>query len=134
LLGGHVDACSSGVDFPPFVQSGQLRVLATHGEKRSPFFPDVPCLKELGYDFVSETVHGIVGPAGLPENVVKKIEAAFKKAVESPDYKNALERLFYTKVYMGSAEYNQHLKDKWLKTEKQFKDIGLIKEAATNPN
>ncbi len=133
LLGGHVDACSSGVDWPPFVQSGQLRVLATHGEKRSPHFPDVPTLKELGYGFVSETVHTIVGPAGLLPDVVKKLEVAFKKGTETPEFKAALEKLYLSPIFMNSKEYDQHLKEKWGRTEKTFKEIGIIKEAATQP-
>jgi len=133
LLGGHVDACSSGVDWPPFVQSGQLRVLVTHGEKRSPHFPEVPTLKELGYGFVSETVHSIVGPAGLSPDVVKKLETAFKKGTEMPEFKTALEKLYLTPIFMNSKEYDQHLKDKWGKTETMFREIGIIKEAATQP-
>jgi len=133
LLGGHVDACSSGVDWPPFVQSGQLRVLATHGEKRSPHFQDVPTLKELGYGFVSETAHSIVGPAGLSPDVVGKLEAAFKKGTETPEFKTALEKLYLSPIFMNSKEYDQHLKDKWGRTETMFKEIGIIKEAATQP-
>jgi tripartite-type tricarboxylate transporter receptor subunit TctC len=133
LLGGHVDACSSGVDWPPFVQSGQLRVLATHGEKRSPHFPDVPTLKELGYGFVSETVHSIVGPAGLSPDVVKRLETAFKKGTETVEFKSALEKLFLSPIFMDSKEYDQHLKEKWGRTEKMFKETGIIKEAATQP-
>ena len=133
LLGGHVDACSSGVDWPPFVQSGQLRVLATHGERRSPHFPDVPTLKELGYGFVSETVHSIAGPVGLPPDVVRKLETAFKKGTETPEFKTALEKLYLSPIFMNSKEYDQHLKEKWGRTEKMFKETGIIKEAATQP-
>jgi tripartite-type tricarboxylate transporter receptor subunit TctC len=133
LLGGHVDACSSGVDWPPFVQSGHLRVLATHGERRSPHFPKVPTLKELGYGFVSETVHSIVGPAGLSPDVVKKLETAFKKGTETPEFKTALEKLYLNPIFMNSKEYDQHLKGKWGRTETMFREIGIIKEAATQP-
>ncbi len=133
LLGGHVDANSSGVDWPPFVQSGQLRVLATHGEKRSPYFPDVPSLKELGYDFVSETVHAVIGPAGLPQDVVKKLEAAFKKGTEAADFKKVITQLYLTERYMDSKQFGQHLNEKWPRTEKTFKQLGIITEAATKP-
>lgn len=133
LLGGHVDACSSGIDWPPFVQSGQLRVLATHGEKRSALFPSVPTLKELGYGFVSETVHSIVGPAGIPSDVVKKLETAFAKGTETPEFKTAVQKLYLTPIYMNSKDYERHLREKWVNTEKMFKEIGIIKEAATRP-
>jgi tripartite-type tricarboxylate transporter receptor subunit TctC len=86
LLGGHVDACSSGVDWPPFVLSDQLRVLATHGRERMAQFPDVPTLKELGYDFVSETVHSILGPAGLARDVVEKLLMLLNSAPHAKNF------------------------------------------------
>ena len=133
LLGGHVDACSSGVDWPPFVLSGQLRVLATHGRERMAQFPDVPTLKELGYGFVSETIHSILGPAGLSPDIVKKLERAFIKSTETPEFRSACEKLYLSLIVMDSSQYQQHLKEKWDKTEKMFVEIGIIKEAATQP-
>jgi tripartite-type tricarboxylate transporter receptor subunit TctC len=133
LLGGHVDACSAAVSWPPHVQSGALRVLATHGEKRSPSFPDVPTLKELGYDYFNWTLHGVVGPAGLPPPVVQKLEAALLRGMETPEFKQALEKLFLTPTHYGSRAYDEHLKEKWVRTERMFKETGIIKEAATQP-
>lgn len=133
LLGGHVDACSSGLGWVPFVESGQLRVLATHGRERLPSYRDVPTLKELGYGFVSETYHSILGPAGLSAEVVRKLEAAFTKGTETPEFKTAVEKLELTPMLIKSKEYDLHLKEKWVRTEKVFKEIGIIKEAATQP-
>ena len=50
LLGGHVTACAQAVEWKPYVQSGQLRLLAVLGGQRIPTFPNVKTLKELGYD------------------------------------------------------------------------------------
>jgi tripartite-type tricarboxylate transporter receptor subunit TctC len=133
LLGGHVDACSSGLGWIPFVESGALRVIATHGRERMPSYPDVPTLKELGYGFVSDTVHSILGPAGLPPEVVRKLENAFIKGTETPEFKTAVEKLYLTPILIKSKEYDLHLKEKWARTEKMFKEIGIIKEAATQP-
>ena len=133
LLGGHVDACASGVDWVPFVQSGQLRVLVTHGRTRMAAFPNVPTLKDAGYDFVSETIHSIVGPAGIPPDVVKKLETAFLKGTETQEFKTTQEKLSLTPVMYMSKEYERHLKEHWVKMEKIFKDAGIIKEAATQP-
>ncbi len=133
VLGGHVDACSSGMGWAPFVLSGQLRVLATQGQSRSPQFPDVPTLKELGYEFVSEAYHTMVGPAGLSPDVVRKLETAVKRAMEAKEFKTTAENQELTILYMDSKQYDTHLKDKWSRTEKDFKMIGIIKEAATQP-
>jgi tripartite-type tricarboxylate transporter receptor subunit TctC len=133
LLGGHVDACSSGVDWQPFVLSGQLRVLVTHGYKRLPNFPNVPTMKELGYDFANEAIHGIVGPAGMPPDALKVLEVSITKGTETVEFKTTQEKLNLTPVFYGSVEWERHLKAHWVKTEKIFKETGIIKEAATEP-
>jgi tripartite-type tricarboxylate transporter receptor subunit TctC len=133
LMGGHVDACASGMDWVGFAQAGQVRVLVTHGRARMVAFPNVPTLKELGYDFVSETIHSIVGPAGIPAEVVKKLETAFLKGTETQEFKNAQERLALTPVMFMSKDYERHLKEHWVKLEKIFKEAGIIKEAASQP-
>ena len=133
LLGAHVDACSSGLGWLPFVESGALRVLATHGRERLPGYPDVPTLKELGYGFVNDTIHAVLGPAGLPPEVVKKLETAFTKGTETPEFKTAVENLYVTPILLKSKEYDLHLKERWGRMEKMFKEIGIIKEAATQP-
>ena len=133
LLGGHIDAVSSGTDWPPFVQSGQLRVLATHGEKRSPSFPDVPTIKELGYSYTNDTLHCIVGPAGLSPEIVAKLEAAFLTGIETPEYKSVNEKIYTSVAYLNGKDFDQTLKERWTRLEKRFKEAGIIKEPATQP-
>jgi len=133
LLGGHVDACSAGIGYQPHAQAGSIRILADHGLKRQKEFPNVPTLKELGYDFSNDTVHAIVGPAGLPADIVKKLEAAFSKGMETSEFKASQEKLFLNPIHYDSKEYERHLKDKWVRTEKAFKELGIIKEPATQP-
>lgn len=133
LLGGHVDACSTSIDWPPFVKSGQLRVLATHGTVRSPHFPDIPTMIELGYDVTNYTIHSIFAPAGLPEEIKSKLETAFAKSIESEEFKTVREKLYLSPTSMNSKELEGFLKRYWDKEEKMFKSIGIIKEPATQP-
>jgi len=133
LLGGHVDACSSATNFVPQAKAGLVRVLATHGKARSPYFPDVPTFRELGYDAISETIHSVVGPASLPADIVQKLESSFLKGLEAPEFKDTVERIYLSPMRLTSKEYEQHLKDFWFKYEKIFKEMGLITEPATQP-
>jgi tripartite-type tricarboxylate transporter receptor subunit TctC len=133
LMGGHVNACSSAIDWPPQVLSGDLRVLATHGYTRSPAFPNVPTMIELGYDVTNDTIHGIFAPAGVPPDIVAKLEAAFAKGMETPEFKTTRERLYLSPISMNSKQFEQHLKEYWAKEEKMLKDVGVIKEPATQP-
>lgn len=133
LMGGHVDACSSGMGWTPYAQSGALRPLAVYGPTRHPSFPDVPTLRELGYDFAHRTVHGIFGPAGLPADIVNKLETAFTKGRETPEFKTAAESVDLSLVYYNSKEYAHHLEESWVVTEKMLKDAKVIKVPATQP-
>ena len=66
LLGGHVDFAITVLGpVMPSLKAGKLRALAFFSPKRSPFFPDVPTTKELGYpDSARTAFHGYLGPAG----------------------------------------------------------------------
>jgi tripartite-type tricarboxylate transporter receptor subunit TctC len=133
LLGGHVDASSAGGQWRTFAKSGQVRPLVSYARQRVPGYPDLPTLKELGYDFVHELIAIVVGPAGLPADVVKKLGAAYKSAMETAEYKTVLANAGRAPYFLTGAELDQHLKDRWVKTEKLFKDAGIIKETATSP-
>ncbi len=133
VLGGHIDAGSVGPEWVPFAQAGKFRVLGTHEYKRSAAFPDIPTFKELGFDFVNETVFSVFGPAGLPPDIVSKLETAFTKGMETPQFKSVMEKLNLIPAYYNSKDYDLFLKDLWVKIEKSLKETGLIKEVATQP-
>ena len=133
LLGGHLDAGSVGPEWVPFAQAGNFRILGTHEYKRSAAFPDIPTFREQGYDFVNETVFSVFGPAGLPPGIVTKLETAFTKGMETPQFKSVCEKLNLIPAYYNSKDYDRHLKELWVSLEKSMKETGLIKESATQP-
>jgi len=133
LLGGHVDACSAGIGWQVYLKSGDVRALADHGKSRASDYPEVPTLLELGYNFTNDTIHGILGPAGLPLEIRKKLEEAFTKGMETPEFKAAQKRLYLTPIYFDSEAYERHIKERWVAVEKAMKEAGIITEAATKP-
>src|SRR5690606_18522902 len=82
LLGGHVMSVSDSTGWAPHVDSGKVRLLATYGSKRTKRWPDIPTLTELGYDTVSDSPFGLIGPKGMDPAVVKKLDDAFKAALD----------------------------------------------------
>lgn len=65
------------------VKAGEVKLLATTGAERSSLFPDIPTVQEAGIqNFDVETWWGIVGPAGLPEPIVEKLNAAINEVLE----------------------------------------------------
>ena len=87
LLGGHVDVyVSSMPQVQQLAQSGQVNALAVTSVKRTPLLPDVPTLAESGIPgFDLSSWWGIVGPAGMPPEIVNTLNAAINKTLNSPE-------------------------------------------------
>jgi tripartite-type tricarboxylate transporter receptor subunit TctC len=94
LLGGQVQALSTGPSsIMGHLKGGKVRVLATWGESRHPALPDVPTLKELGYDAQFSQWTGLFVPAGTPEPVIAKLREAARAAIDDPAFKAALAKV-----------------------------------------
>lgn len=119
LLGGQIQAISVTNTVVPFVKAGQIRVLATAGEKRPKDFPDAPTLQEAGYKMAVRSPLGIAGPAGLPPEVVKVLDAAVQAAVKDPAFQASADRYGIELMYQGTAEYTAYAR----KTAVGEKDI-----------
>ena len=87
LLGGHVDVYVSSL--PQVLQlakDGQAKALAVTSAKRTPLLPDVPTLEEAGIvGFDLSSWWGIVGPAGMPADVVNRLNSEIGKMLASPE-------------------------------------------------
>jgi len=83
LIAGHVDLMFESLNsIAPHAKSGEVRALAVSGARRSPGFPDLPTVAEAGvpgYD--APTWSGVVGPAGIPRDIVMKLNAALNRAI-----------------------------------------------------
>ncbi|EFH12392.1 Bug family tripartite tricarboxylate transporter substrate binding protein [Teichococcus cervicalis] len=86
LLNGDVDFAIDGVaSYMGLVQGGQMRALAVTSAERWPALPEVPTMGQAGMaDFVVTVWGGFVAPAGTPAEIIARINAALKQAVEDP--------------------------------------------------
>ena len=86
LAAGFIQVMISNfTSMEPQVRAGRIRALAITGPKRSPLLPDVPTIREAGFpDVEMETWGGIVGPANLPEAIVKKLNAEINAVLADP--------------------------------------------------
>ena len=113
LLGGHVNMSSTAVGpAQAHIKSGSLRPLAVFGDQRLKAFPDVPTLKELGYNVGSPVLYGILAPKGTPKEVIDVIYNAAKKASEkyNTEISGALDTLGAQPNVRGPKEYTEYLK------------------------
>lgn len=103
LMGGHVMAQSDATGWGKFVDAGTFRLLVTFGEQRTRW--GAPTAKELGYEVVSYSPYGIVGPKGMDPRVVKIVHDAFKKAIDDPENHKVLQQLDQVYWYRSTEDY-----------------------------
>jgi putative tricarboxylic transport membrane protein len=109
-LAGHVDASSNnlGIVYPQ-VKAGTLRALAVMSDKRSPFLPDVPTFKELGYNLISSSMRGFAMPKKTPQDIIDKFAAAVKQVLDSPEFKENARKTAFPADYLGPKEYTDFI-------------------------
>jgi tripartite-type tricarboxylate transporter receptor subunit TctC len=86
LLGGQVQVViADQANLMPHVKSGKLRAIAVASPKRSPNYPELPTIADTLPGFQAVAWNGMVGPAGLPADIVAKLNAAVVKVMAQPD-------------------------------------------------
>jgi tripartite-type tricarboxylate transporter receptor subunit TctC len=102
LLGGQMPAGSIGLPpLIPHLRAGKLIGLAVSGSERSPLMPDIPTLAEAsGTDLAMVVWYGLVGPRGLPPEVVRYVNDAVAEALRNPEVVQKLAAQGLTARYM----------------------------------
>lgn len=110
LLGGHIDVLLGNVgEATTAAEAGQIRILGVMAAERSPYQPDVPTFKEQSINMEFASARGIGGPAGMPEEIVKKLDEAIKKVSENPEYRKQMEKAGIAPAYKGHTEFKPFL-------------------------
>ena len=125
LLGGHVMAASDASGWDKFVDSGQMRLLVTFGDKRTKRWPAVPTAKELGYNVVGNSPYGLVGPKGMDPAVMKTLHDAFKKAMDDPKHVELLDQLNQDAWYRSGEDYAAWARATYAKDKLLIERLGL---------
>lgn len=128
FLGGHVTAQSGSSESFPHVREGTVRLLASHHEKRWKSFPNIPTFRELGYDFINESVFMFAAPKGTPAAVVKRLDEAFRKAMEDPEVIQTMEKLEIEISYRNSEDTKKYLEEAYVRLGKMITELKIPKE------
>ncbi|MBK0393764.1 tripartite tricarboxylate transporter substrate binding protein [Ramlibacter algicola] len=130
VLGSHVDAVvQTPSDIMPFVQSGQMRLLASVSPVRWSELPDTPTMKEAGYNVEIDSWTGIAAPRGLPPEVLRTLEQAALKAVQSPAYQQRVKQFGVDPLAMDARSYRAFLEAGYRDMAKALRDAGMAKAA-----
>jgi tripartite-type tricarboxylate transporter receptor subunit TctC len=106
MLGGHIHInIGAAATLLPLHRAGKIRMIGYTGAKRSPQMPDIPTMVESGYpSVISTTYYGLLGRAGLPAEIVERLNAATAQALKKPELQAALAAIQFEPVTMSSTE------------------------------
>lgn len=113
VLGGQVDVAFGNVgDIATKIKGTPLRVLMVMDPQRSKFMPDVPTTAELGFPkIISSSSRGIFGPAGIPEPILKKIQAVFSEAIKEREHMDRMDKSGLAVRLLVGEEYRKYVYD-----------------------
>jgi tripartite-type tricarboxylate transporter receptor subunit TctC len=127
-LGGHVDAVSQNpTDVLPYINAGKMRLLVSMSKERWPWVPDVPTVRELGYNFDVSAYTTLSAPKGVPKDILDKLRDVFKQATNDPAFQQVMERIFIPVEYSGTDEFRRRLGEDYKQNEKLILELGLHK-------
>jgi tripartite-type tricarboxylate transporter receptor subunit TctC len=108
LVGGQIPMVVTTVsDLAEMHKGGRIRVLATSDKERSRFLPDVPTLREAGYDLVATGWYGIFAPAKTPADVVEHLSKTIVAAVQTPEVNEQLLKLGLQPTGTSAGEFSK---------------------------
>ncbi len=109
LLGEQVHASAQGPAAAiGQIRGGKMRALASWGTERLKLLPDIPTLKELGYDAEFYIWSGVFAPAATPAPVLAKVRQAVREAANSPEFKGAMDKVSTPVNYLDAPEFQKY--------------------------
>ena len=130
VISGEVD-----INFPsvtgalPFVKTGRLKALAVSSAKRAPTLPSVPTLSESGLTgYERAGWNGVLAPAGVPKEIIARLNAAIIKAVNTPEMKEAIVKQGLVAQTGTPGEFAAFIRDQLAQNAKVVKFAGIKTE------
>lgn len=130
VLGGNIDfAIGNPNSVIEHIRAGKIRALMANSPKRyaNSFLKDVPTIVELGFGEAYVARRALLGPPNMPDYAVKRLQDAFHKATESPQWAKFLEDNMQTADWMGSEAFEKWLVNEAPKHRQRLMDAGLLK-------
>jgi tripartite-type tricarboxylate transporter receptor subunit TctC len=127
LLGNNAQALVTSIAAANAqIKAGKLRALACFSPKRAASLPDVPTLKELGYDVEFSIWVGLFAPKGTAEAVIAKMRTESKKAAESEQFKKSIENIGDVVAYLDQPEFKAFWDADAQRVEAAVQSIGKV--------
>ena len=129
LLAGEVDLCFATLaTVKPHIDAGKLRALAVTTAKPSGVLPGVPTMMATYPDFEADNWFGLMGPRGIPADVMKKLNAAAVEALQSPDSRATISKTGGEVVASTPEQFARHMGDEIARYAKVIRTANIKPE------
>lgn len=126
VLGGHLTFGAGDFNYS-LVEAQEIRLVMLLKDERSAEYPDVPILKDLGYDYPFPMIMSIICPKAVPDAIVKKLDETFAKAMKEPAFISGMKELRLPVIYRSAKELDAYVLQNITYFSKLLKEIGAIK-------
>ncbi len=127
VAGGHVQVTVDSLSaLRPYADAKKVRILGVAAPSRVDLYKEVPTLREQGVQADSLNIIGIFTPKGVPEAVLKTLEAAFAKAVKDPELLDQLRKVAQVPAFQNRREFATSFAEEAVRIATVAKEINMI--------
>ena len=128
MLSGETQVLSTGFsEALTLAQAGEVRILAMTGDKRSAAAPDVPTLKELGYDTSFVNWRGFFGAPGLSDSQADQYAQTLEKMYSTPEWATVRDRNGWTEIFKPRAQFVSFLEEQEKVVGDLMRELGFLR-------
>lgn len=125
VLARQLDVIANSNSWQPNVEAGQLKLLAVWTRDRLRAFPEVPTLKDLGYDMVVTSPYGVAGPKGMDPEITERLHQCFRFTQFHPRTQEFMRNNDLPDEYLGPADYTAFARDRAAYEQRMVQRLGL---------
>ncbi|HHY14024.1 MAG TPA: tripartite tricarboxylate transporter substrate binding protein [Thermoanaerobacterales bacterium] len=127
LMGGHVPFIVAIMsDLKPFIESGEMRLLASVSGDRLEIAPDVPTLQEMGYGIEINSYLGLAAHKDVPEDRMDVLREAFEKAFDDEEFQDVMKKAQIPARFFPAEEWERICIEGYQEAEENLREMGLI--------
>jgi tripartite-type tricarboxylate transporter receptor subunit TctC len=127
LLGGHIMIACGDFGGSGLVESGDVRFLMLLRDDKSTEYPNVPILKDLGYNIPYTMIMSVITARAVPDAIVRKLADALAKAEKEPSFLKGMKELNLPVLYRDGKEMDAMMAKNYEYYKRVFTEMGLIK-------
>lgn len=126
VVGGHIDCSTPHVsEVLPSLEGKLVTPIALSNPDRAPQLPNVPTVRECGYDVLQLNWRGITVPPGTPQEIIDYLEGVFTKAFKEPEFQKDLRKAGGFPVFLNHKDFTKYYYEEYDRYKALAKELGI---------